>query len=44
MGYKRWNQNISFADVALNSSMEKNRTLKTMEQINQVIDWTRDYP
>ena len=41
MGYKRWNQNISFVDIALNSSMEKNRSLKTMDRINKVIDWTK---
>ena len=41
MGYKKWNQNISFADVALSSSIEKNRSLKTMERINRVIDWLK---
>jgi IS5 family transposase len=41
MAYKKWNQNISFADVALSSSIEKNRSLKTMERINRVIDWTK---
>ena len=41
MGYKRWNQNISFVDIALSSSMEKNRSLKTMDRINRVIDWTK---
>ena len=41
MGYKRWNENISFADIALNSSLERNRSLKTMDRINRVIDWTK---
>ena len=41
MGYKKWNQNISFADIALSSSIEKNRSLKTMERINRVIDWNK---
>jgi len=41
MSYKKWNQNISFADIALSSSIEKNRSLKTMERINRVIDWNR---
>jgi transposase, IS5 family len=41
MGYKKWNQNISFAEIALSSSIEKNRSLKTMERINRVIDWDK---
>ncbi len=41
MGYKRWNPNASFAEMALASSLERNRSLKTMEQINRVIDWTK---
>jgi len=41
MAYKKWNQNISFVDIALSSSIEKNRSLKTMERINQVIDWRK---
>jgi IS5 family transposase len=41
MGYKRWNQNTSFVDIALSRSLEKNRSMKTMERINRVIDWTK---
>ncbi len=41
MGYKRWNPNVSFAEMALVSSLERNRSLKTMEQINQVIEWAK---
>jgi len=41
MGYKRWNQNIIFVDIALSSSMEKNRSLKNMDRINRVIDWSK---
>jgi transposase len=41
MGYKRWNQNISFVDIALSRSLEKNRSLKTMDRINKVTDWTK---
>jgi len=41
MGYKRWNQNISFVDIALSSPMKKKRSLKTMDRINRVIDWTK---
>lgn len=40
MGYKKLEQNISFAETALLSSMENNRSLKTMERINQVVDWS----
>jgi transposase, IS5 family len=41
MGYKRWNQNTSFVDIALSRSLEKNRSMKTMERIDRVIDWTK---
>jgi transposase, IS5 family len=41
MGYKKWNRNTSFAELALSSSLEKNRSLKTMEEINRVIDWLK---
>jgi IS5 family transposase len=41
MGYKKRNQNVSFVDIGLSRSMEKNRSLKTMERINRVIDWTK---
>jgi IS5 family transposase len=41
MGYKKWNQNITFVDMALSNSIAKNRSLKTMERINRVIDWSK---
>lgn len=41
MGYKQWNQNLSFAEMALSSSLKNNRSLKTMGQINKVIDWLK---
>ena len=40
MGYKKIDQNLSFVELSLSSSMEKNRSLKMMERINQVIDWS----
>ena len=40
MGYKTLDQNISFPEVALASSMENNRSLKMMEKVNQIIDWS----
>lgn len=33
MGYKTLDQNISFAEVALASSMENNRSLKIMKKL-----------
>ena len=41
MGCKKWNKNISFLDIAFSSSMEKKRSLKTMDRINRVIDWSK---
>ena len=32
---------LSFADLALASSLKHNRTLKTMEKLNKSIDWNR---
>ena len=41
MGYKRIDQNMTFAEVSLLTSMEHNRSLKRLEKINQVIDWSQ---
>ena len=41
MGYKRWSKNMSFGEMALTRTLEKNRSLKTMERINRVIDWKK---
>ena len=41
MGFKKIDQKIGFAELALSSSMEKNRSLKTLERMNKVIDWTK---
>ena len=41
MGYKRWTENMSFGEMALTKSLEKNRSLKTMERINKIIDWKK---
>jgi IS5 family transposase len=41
MGYKRWSESISFVDMAMRGSLEKNRSLRRMDRINQVIDWTK---
>ena len=41
MGFKKIESKIGFAELALSSSMAKNRSLKTLEQMNKVIDWSR---
>ncbi len=35
------NYNFTFTDISLFASMEKNRAIKRMEQINATIDWSR---
>jgi len=39
MGYKQIGENLSFADVAVAKSLENNRSLKMMEEINKVVKW-----
>ena len=41
MAFKKIESKIGFAELAFSSSMDKNRTLKTLEQMNKVIDWDR---
>ena len=41
MGFKKIDRKIGFAELALSSSMEKNRSLQTLEQMNNVINWTK---
>ena len=41
MGYKRIEPNMTFAEVSLMSSMEHNRSLKRLDKINSVIDWSK---
>ena len=41
MGYKQIDPNMTFAEVSLLRSMEHNRSLKRLEKINQVIDWSQ---
>ena len=41
MGYKRLDTSPSFADLALQSTLEHNRSLKQLENINRQIDWSR---
>ncbi len=39
MGFKKLNQEISFADLILKSSMDKNRCLEHLININNSINW-----
>ena len=41
MGYKKIDQNISFAELALESSLKHNRSLNIMEQMEKAINWSR---
>jgi len=41
MGYKKIDPNMTFAEVSLLSSMEHNRSLKRMEKINAIINWSQ---
>ena len=41
MAFKKIESKIGYAELALSSSMDKNRTLRTLEQMNNVIDWSR---
>ena len=39
MGYKEIGKNLSFADLAIEKSLEHNRNLKMMQKINVVVNW-----
>ena len=41
MGYKQIDRNMTFAEVSLLKSMEHNRSLKRLEKISQVINWSQ---
>ena len=41
MGYKQFDDSMSFAELAFSSSMEKNRSLDLMNNINDVVDWSQ---
>lgn len=41
MGFKKMETNFSFADVSLFSSLEHDRAIKRMQQINAIVDWSR---
>ena len=39
MGYKELGKKISFADLAVSTSLKHNRSLTMMNKINNLIDW-----
>lgn len=39
MGYKKLGKNMSFADLAVNNTIEYNRSVKMMEKINKAVNW-----
>lgn len=41
MGFKKIEQRVGFAELALSSSMKKNRSLDTLKQTDKVIDWPK---
>lgn len=41
MGYKKADPNLTFAELSLMGSMEHNRSLKLMEKIDHLIDWSK---
>jgi len=41
MGFKKMDANFTFADLSLSSSIEKNRAISRMEQINTIVNWPR---
>lgn len=41
MAFKKTESNLSFADIALFNSLERNRAIKRLQQINAIVNWTR---
>ena len=41
MGFKKMKTNLTFTDLSLLSSIEKNRAIQRMEQINTIVNWSR---
>ena len=41
MGFKKMSRSLDFADFALSSSLEANRSIKLMEKIDAAINWSR---
>jgi len=41
MGFKKTTRNLDFADLAMATCLEQNRSIKLMEQLNNTINWAR---
>ena len=41
MGFKKIYPKLNFGEIAFASSMEKNRSLDTLMNMNAVIDWSK---
>ncbi|NLX51306.1 MAG: IS5 family transposase [Deltaproteobacteria bacterium] len=41
MGFKNMKTNLTFADISIFNSLEKNRAIQRMEDINRTVDWSR---
>ncbi len=41
MGFKRLHESFSFTDLAMQETLEHNRSLDTMEKLKNAINWTR---
>ncbi|MFH2064832.1 MAG: hypothetical protein ABIK15_06520 [Pseudomonadota bacterium] len=41
MAFKKMEQNLGFADLALKNSLKHNRSLKTMKKLDKTINWKR---
>jgi hypothetical protein len=40
MSFKKMESNLTFTDISLFSSLEHNRAITRMEQINATVDWS----
>ena len=40
MGYKKMRNSLGFADLALESSLKHNRSLKLMQKLDAAIEWS----
>ena len=41
MGFKKLHESFTFADLAMKESLQHNRSLKTLEKVDNAINWSR---
>jgi len=41
IGYKKWDKEFNFADLVFRKSLEHNRSLKMMNRISKVVNWSQ---